>query len=168
MSAVMLTQTRVKEVLRYEPESGKFFWLVQPGKRSDLLGKHAGTAHNRGYRAIVIDGVKYAEHRLAWFYVYGEFPKEQLDHINRNRTDNRITNLREATRSQNMANSNSKKNKLKGAFWNKQTQRWMALINLGSFDTAEEAHAAYCSAARIRHGEFFFRGIPVEPGVNAV
>lgn len=104
-------------------------------------------------------------HRLAWLYIYGEWPIDQLDHINRNTSDNRIENLREATQSQNNANRSANKSKkyspLKGVSFYPDSKRWTASIrinnknrHLGCFDTAEEAHAAYVAEADQVFGEF--------------
>jgi hypothetical protein len=162
----MLTQARLKEILEYNPDTGEFFWL-SPGNRIDLVGKPAGWMHWKGYWRIEIDGKDYASHRLAWLYVYGCWPKNQLDHINRNKSDNRIKNLREATNGQNGANSKAKPShsKLKGAHWHSRDKKWFSHIwydgkkhFLGRFATAEEAHAAYCETAKKLHGEFFHSG----------
>jgi hypothetical protein len=94
-----LTAERLREILGYDPETGLFTRLVRTGRIR--AGEVAGTAHSRGYRSIVIDGRVYLSHRLAWLYVHGEWPPEQIDHINRNRADNRLVNLRAAKQSQN-------------------------------------------------------------------
>jgi hypothetical protein len=165
----MLTQARLQEVLHYEPETGEFVWLerLEEGARSDLVGEQAGCLHWKGYLNIMIDGKEYRAHRLAWLYMYGSFPKNQLDHINRDRVDNRIANLRLASNSQNGANSNAKPSfsGLKGAHWHSRDKKWFSAIyyngkkhHLGRFATAEEAHAAYCEAAEKMHGEFFWSG----------
>jgi len=157
----MLTQARLKEVLRYDRRTGDFYWLAQRGSRVDLVGKRAGSLNVPGYWVIVIDGKIHRAHRLAWLYVYGHFPKE-LDHKNRIKTDNRIANLREATRNKNLANQ--ARGSLKGAYqrengkWRAQMRRDNKLITLGTFDTAKAAHAAYCRAARKLYGEFFNKG----------
>ena len=161
----MLTRGRLKEVLDCDPEIGEFYWKEQPGSRSDLVGKRAGYNGPPGYRSIWIDGEGYLVHRLVWLYVHGKFPVDQIDHINMKRADNRIENLREATPSQNMQNKKARVG-LKGAQWNKRDRKWVAqaaLDNrkttyLGSFDTEEEAHAAYCEAAKKCYGEFFNAG----------
>ena len=112
-----------------------------------------------------IDGRRYLAHRLAWFYVYGEWPRKGLDHINRDRLDNRIANLREADHAQNVQNRgpmSNNKSGFKGVFFNpRHTQPWQAQItargqyfNLGRYATAEEAHEAYKEAAARLHGEF--------------
>jgi hypothetical protein len=124
----------------------------------------------------MIDRRKYQEHRLVWLYVYGAVPQAplEIDHINHDKTDNRIVNLREATRAQNIGNSKLQKGRtFKGAY--QRGDKWISifrqdgkLVWLGTFNTAEEAHAAYCKAAKEKFGEFFHSGIPEKPGVNAV
>ena len=96
-------------------------------------------------------------HRLAWFYTYGKWPNHEVDHINGNRLDNRIANLREATRSQNEFAAK----KGKGIRWEPKRKKWLARIgvnwkqiNLGRYATREEALAAYKKAAKEAFGEF--------------
>jgi len=88
----MLTQSQLKEILTYNPDTGIFTWLVASNGRI-RVGDIAGTTDN-GYVRIMIERTKYRAHRLAWLYVHGESPKEQIDHINHIRDDNRINNLR--------------------------------------------------------------------------
>ena len=103
----MITHERLLEILRYDPDSGHFFWRGAHG--NGLGGKRAGyTRKKNGYRGIRPDCVAYAEHRLAWFYMTGAWPERHIDHINRDVTDNRWANLREATSGQNNANMKAK------------------------------------------------------------
>jgi hypothetical protein len=162
----MLTQARLKEVLEYNSDTGEFFWLSSEN-RTDLLGKPAGWMHHKGYWDIEVDRKIYRAHRLAWLYEYGCWPKNQLDHINRNKSDNRIENLREATNGQNGANSKARPSysNLKGAHWHSRDKKWFShiwhngkRIWLGTFTTPEEAHAAYCETAKKLYGEFFHSG----------
>lgn len=159
----MLTQDRLRELLVYDPLSGEFTWLVNR-LGSGGAGSRAGAFDGQGYRQIGIDGRIYREHRLVWLYVHGHWPVADLDHINRNRSDSRLANLRPATRSQNSANSGPPRNNssgFKGVSLEKRSGRWHAYItvarrrqNLGRFDTAEAANAAYVAAAVRIHGEF--------------
>ena len=160
-----LTQELLKTVLHYNQKTGEFHWLVKPASRTHI-GDLAGCKETeRGYWVIGIAGKIYKAHRLAWLYVYGYLP-EYLDHKNRNRMDNRISNLREATKPQNGGNAYGRKEgKLKGAYWHKRAKRWTSHINikgkfvwLGQYATEEEAHAAYCKAAKVKFGEFFYSG----------
>lgn len=157
-----VTQTRLHELVHYDPSTGIFRWKKSRGgkARADSI---AGTAHERGYTSITIDCKPYLAHRLAWLYVHGHLPKE-VDHKNRDRSDNRIENLREATRSQNNANaraSTRSATKLRGVHFHSGAGRYRAQVtknrktkSLGYFDTPEEAHAAYIAAAKVVHGEF--------------
>jgi hypothetical protein len=158
-----LTQQRLKELLDYDLETGVFTWKV--GRKGTAKGDVAGCLHkDTGYLRIGIDYVDYMSHRLAWLYVYGAFPDETIDHIDRVRSNNSIANLRAATYSQNQANTSAyvtNKCGIKGIRFRKDIRRWQARIcmnrkqtNLGTFDTAEEARAAYKAAAEIYYGEF--------------
>lgn len=153
-------------LLRYEPTTGRFFRRTSGnGQRA---GDLAGSVNAHGYRHVMVLKRLYKEHRLAWFYVYGVWPTLDIDHINRDRSDNRICNLREATEAQNKYNSPAQRNnftKIKGVYLKKSTGRYHAAIrvkgrlrHLGSFDTAEAAAAEYRRVAAPVHGEFFFQG----------
>lgn len=152
-----LTADRLREVLRFDSATGEFYWLC-PTRRRIVQGAKAGTLRPDGYRRIRIDNKTYLAHRLAWLYVHGEFPASKLDHSNRNRDDNRLANLRTATDVQNSQNRVTRPpaSGLSGAV--AHGSRWQSHINaagkrthLGTFDTAEEAHAAYIAARRELH-----------------
>lgn len=154
----------LKHILSYDPEKGVFYWL-QPRPRIKV-GVIAGSLKKKtGYVSIEIDGKEYAAHRLAWFYITGKWPENQIDHKNRIRNDNSFSNLREATNGQNRANTqSSSKHGLKGVSLKKwlKDKPWEAritfekkVISLGCFATKEEAHEAYCKEARRLHGDFF-------------
>ncbi len=161
----MICHSRLLGLLSYDRETGKFTWLVRPRKNTPA-GSIAGSVKTNGYIKITINGRSFQAHRLAWFYMHGEWPPptEEMDHINRIRSDNRAVNLRVATRSQNKANSKRPAHNtsgFKGVSWNKVMSKWLAQIdvnrrniNLGYFDDPQEAHAAYCRAAAEYHGEF--------------
>jgi hypothetical protein len=156
-----LTYERLRELLLYDPDTGHFVWLVAPCNKV-VAGSRAGTAKSNGYRQLSIDGVKYREHIVAWFYVTGEWPPYDLDHRNGIRHENYFTNLRCATEWQNTLNRVVRRDNLcgfKGV--HKKGSRWRARITvngarlfLGSFNTPEEAHTAYCAAADVHFGEF--------------
>ena len=159
-----ITAEKLREVLRYDHATGEFWWLVRPSTRVDM-SKPAGTVlKDNGYRRIVIFQKRYRAHRLVWLYVYGKWPADQVDHINGDRLDNRLINLREATNTENSHNVGLKINNTsgyKGVCWHTATNKWVARIKingkrkyLGLFTHAEEAHAAYCEAADIYHKEF--------------
>ena len=158
----MITQKRLKEVLDYDAEKGVFRWKIST--RKIKVGKVAGTNKGNGYIGIQIDGKIYQAHRLAWLYVYGYFPKKDTDHINMIKSDNRINNLRESERWQNMGNikkfSNNKSG-YKGVCFYKRDGNWKAQIrangvlkHLGYFPTKELAADAYDKAATIGFEEF--------------
>lgn len=159
----LLTIERLKYLLEYK-ENGIFIWKNQPNSGGRKIGKRAGIQRPNGYRQLKIDGITYMEHRLVWFYHTMSWPKHQIDHINGKRCDNRIENLRKATYQQNRRNSitnRDNKSGFKGVIWHKRDKKWMASIGtnkksifLGYFSTAEEAHNAYCVAAKKFFGEF--------------
>lgn len=158
----MLTQTRLKELLYYDSETGVWTWRVTHHRI--FTGDVAGSITNsHGYRSITIDQQSHLAHRLVFLYMTGEWPREDVDHQNLNREDNRWCNLREATRSENHANRRVRKDNrcgLKGVCLHKQSGLWMMQIKMNVekrtklFRTPEEAHAAYCAAAEKIHGEF--------------
>lgn len=124
--------------------------------------KPAGSFGPNGYRQMKLDGRTYIEHRVAWFFVHGRWPTEQLDHINGVRHDNRIANLRECNRYQNQQNNALKRTNTSGvlgASFSKVTGKWVAQIwanrkhyYLGNYDTKEEAGAVYLEAKARLHG----------------
>jgi hypothetical protein len=158
---IMLTQSDLKELLTFNPNTGIFNWI----KRNRNV---AGHRNCKGYVLIRIKGKRYRAHRLAWFYVNGDDPENLIDHINHITDDNRIINLRKATLSQNVRNQRiSAKNTsgLKGVCWNKKSKKWQSQIKvlgklkyLGVFTDKNEAHQAYCKAADDYHKEFANHG----------
>jgi hypothetical protein len=150
-----LTAATLRELVDYDPATGIFVWRATRSRAK--VGSVAGS-FNYGYRRIGINGQFYFAHRLAWLHVYGEWPSGELDHINLDKADNRLVNLRLANRSLNMANSpKSSRNTsgFKGVRRCKDCDRYAAevrvhgrTIHLGLFRTAEEAHAAYVAGAR--------------------
>lgn len=159
----MITAEELRRVLDYDQDTGIFRWLISAGSRAKI-GQIAGCRRSDGYWYIGVQGRFYLAHRLIWLYVRGKWPVDDIDHINMDRGDNRIANLREATRSQNMANSKLRRDSacgLKGVSFHKQHNRWRAQVrkdgrvhHLGYFNTAEEARAAREAAAQKYHGEF--------------
>ena len=162
-NAASVTLERLREVLRYEPETGHFFWLKRLSFRVQIGGK-AGSIRPDGYIEIGIDGESYLAHVLAWFYVTGEWPAKQVEHKDTVKSNNAWINLREATHGQNVTNSGVRKNNtsgFKGVSFVKDVGRWHARIMsdgqlhlLGYFDSPEEAHVAYAKKAAELHGEF--------------
>jgi len=156
-----LTHERLKKLLSYNPETGEWTRL------KSVKGQKAGTkvgciAH--GYEQICVDNKQYYAHRLAWFYVYGVWPDDQIDHRNVNRASNALENLRQANNAQNVKNRPAPRTNtsgVKGVYWNKNASKWMAAITangkrmyLGLFTDINEAAAVYAKAAELYHGEF--------------
>lgn len=159
----MLTQAELKSRLYYDHETGLFEHLtVNLGPNKSPAGH---LSKKNGYRRIRVNGHLYLAHHLAWLYVTGELPAVELDHRNGVRDDNRIGNLRRATRQQNIRNSTVRcdsKTGLKGVDYHKASRKWRARCwanekrhLIGYFDTPERASEAYQAFAREHHGEFF-------------
>ena len=174
-----ITHKYLLSILDYNPDTGVFVWRERPLKHfknqrawnifnSNFAGKIAGCIHKNGKRKgdvdIKIKNKSYQAHILAWFYFYKKWPKNQIDHNNRNSSDNSIKNLRQANNSQNQSNVGKKTNNKTGykgvtfhirdKIYQAHIQKNKKQIYLGKFNTAEEAHAAYCKAAQELHGEF--------------
>lgn len=162
-----LSAEELRDALDYNPETGVFARKGMRRVRHAQDSDRPGHLSSDGYRYIRVRSIRYLEHRLAWFYVYGRWPAE-LDHINRVRSDNRIGNLREATRSQNKANVALQSNNtsgVKGVLFDRANGKWMAYIqvdgkfkNLGRFELKEDAMAARVEAFRKTFGEFAHHG----------
>lgn len=162
---MVMEPAELRKLLRYEPETGKLYWLPRTagifadGDRivaqwnSRLAGKEAFTAVSKqGYRVSRIFNRGYYAHRVIWALHHGEWPKGEVDHINGDRSDNRISNLRNVSRAENCRNTaRSVRNKsgAVGVHWHKQTQKWHARIkrdgkttSLGLFFDFDDAVAA--------------------------
>lgn len=156
----MLTQSRLKELLDYDPDTGAFTWLISTNHKIKI-GAMAGTVMSRGYRRIGFDGQYYRAHRLAWLYVHGEWPKDQIDHINGDPSDNRLINLREAVNYENGQNRKKGFNNSSGFIgvsWHSASRKWNARIqinkkvkSLGYFGDADAAYSAYLAAKAEMH-----------------
>lgn len=155
-----LTAGRLRELMSYDKETGELTWRVSRG--SIKSRSTVGWKNGNGYFRTSVDGRDYYVHRLVWLYVYGAWPTDQIDHANAIRDDNRISNLREATRSENLGNQrraqSSNKTGLLGVSWRSANKKFCAHIDLngerttlGLFNTAEEAHQAYLKAKRELH-----------------
>jgi hypothetical protein len=163
------------ECFSYDPETGDLTWKERPREHfqnsrgwkisnAAYGGKIAGTKCNRKHRSVGINGRLYRLHRVALAMVYGEWPNDQIDHINLDRTDNRITNLRLATNGENSCNRGAQSNNkcgYKGVSYQKAAGKYEAKVSrvyLGLFPTAELAYAACCEARESLHGEFVNHG----------
>lgn len=159
----MLTAERLRQALDYSPETGFFCWRERLSCRI-RIGDVAGCIASDGYVRIRIDGVSYLGHRLAWLYVQGQWPAEQIDHVNGIKSDNRLRNLRPCSCIENAHNAPCHADNgvgLKGVTIERRTGRFFAricvnrrTIHLGTFSTTKEAAQAYDTAARHLHGEF--------------
>jgi hypothetical protein len=162
----IITAEQVRNLLDYDSENGGFTWRMRPVVNTyssrfnnRYAGEKAGSLNKKGYVVIDIAGCKQLLHRIVWLHQTGSMPTLHIDHINGNKSDNRIENLREATQAQNNCNT-SKRNRF-GKGVNKQGNKYSGQIRhegkyfyLGLFSTPEEAHAAYCAAATRLHGDF--------------
>lgn len=163
-----LTQERLMYLFNYDAETGVFTRKVRTSK-ANHVGDVAGCVRPNGYRGITVDGVSYLAHRLAWLYVHGEFPRLFMDHVNRNRDDNRISNLREATLSENSMNRGMQSNNTsgaKGVIWVEKEKRWHAECGVGNrkkvcktFANYEDALSYVLNAREYFHGEFANHGM---------
>ena len=166
----------LRKRLRYEPDTGKLFWLDHEGMppmwRSRWAGKETFTSKTKkGYLCGRVGDAFFYAHRIAWVMYYGEWPSDQIDHINGVRDDNRIINLRVVNNQENQRNSTMRRDNtsgITGVVWNKTNRNWRAtirvdsrLINLGSFITLEEAAAAR-KQADIKYGFTERHGTKVE------
>ena len=159
----MITKSELDENLSYDPKTGMFVWVSKRHKRRSKDG-FAGKKHRLGYRDVVINGVSYGAHRLAWLCVHGVMPESHIDHINGIKDDNRIENLREATEQQNQMNRKrcrANTSGVKGVCWIERCKRWeakfisnKARIFVGRFMSLDEAAAAISQARAMHHGEF--------------
>ena len=146
-----LTAEYLRSILHYDQETGIFTWKVRTSNNVKA-GDVAGCQNGAGYLLIRVQSRPYQAHRLAWLYMHGVWPKDQIDHINRNRSDNRISNLRDVSRKQNLQNSGKSSANTSGhtgVSWNKQNSKWQAVImhnykniHLGCYNTIEEALSA--------------------------
>lgn len=160
MADANLTAARLRECVHYDPETGAFTRKIRLAHRHQV-GDDAAHPMSHGYMRVAIDNKRYLAHRVAWLYMHGEWPRGDIDHIDGNRANNRISNLRDVDHSTNIQNiraakSNSR-SKLLGAFcnnfgtWYSRIKVKEKMIYLGTFPSAEKAHAAFLAAKREFH-----------------
>ena len=150
----MITQQRLHEILDYDPNTGEFRWKISTNHRIKI-GQIAGSGPSRKkarYSQIMIDGKLYMTHRLAWLFVYGQFPNKEIDHKDGNRLNNKINNLRELSSKENSQNKQrykSNKTGITGVWWIKEKKKWGSKISntiLGYYEDIWDAICARKSA----------------------
>lgn len=157
----MISKEYLISLINYNHDTGEFRW-IKTGKGRRLNGIAGTKSH--GYILITINGTRYPAHRLAWLYVHGSHPKDCIDHINGNRSDNRISNLRQATNMQNHWNTKLRSTNtsgVKGVNFHKKAQKWCAEVwtdgkknYLGLYEDIEEARRIVENFRKESHGEF--------------
>lgn len=160
MTARILTQDRLAELFSYNPDTGSVTRKITVGRRGPA-GKVVGCLTNKGYLSVRIDGNFYLLHRVIFMIAHGRMPIAQIDHINGNKIDNRICNLREANELQNSQNVKAHADSssgLLGVSWHEGHGKWRASIgidgshkHLGYFTSKEAGHQAYKSAKMLLH-----------------
>jgi hypothetical protein len=177
----MIDIDTLRTLLRYEPETGKLFWLPRTEaicgsehETSRWNTRYAGTPADRqihlGYARVKIARCRYLAHRVAWAIHTGAWPTKQIDHINGDRSDNRISNLREATHAENTRNKSSaagSSSKYLGVHWSQNAQKWKSgiwhdgkQIHLGTFSSDVDAARAYDAEALRLRGQFAKVNLP--------
>ncbi|MGJ0580565.1 HNH endonuclease [Xenorhabdus bovienii] len=159
----MISWQKLKSILTYDRNTGIFRWNLALSNRIKA-GAMAGYLNDLGYIRIMINGKNYAAHRLAWIYEYGYSPDNFIDHINGDKKDNRIVNLREATPYQNMHNlktPKTNKSGIKGVYWHKRDNKWAVQIqingkkiSLGYFRCINDAKKTIMDAREKYHANF--------------
>jgi hypothetical protein len=158
---IELTKEVVRDLFEYEPETGFLIRRKSAGTRSKI-GDAAGTHDKYGYRTVQIANKKYFVHRVVWLHVHGQIPVNVIDHINGIKDDNRLSNLRDVTSSENCQNlrkaKSHNKSGLQGVSWDFEKSKWRTQITidgrakfLGRFETKELAYECYLEAKRRLH-----------------
>ena len=160
-----MTPTEARELFDYDPESGDLRWKTRAA-RCVTVGAKAGTLKRDGYVQVTVKKKCYQAHRVAWTVVHGIWPGSDIDHMNGDRSDNRLANLRCVTREENMQNQrrahrSNKSSGILGVHFYARTGRWKATIYvngknrfLGYHATADEAATAYARAKEALHSGY--------------
>lgn len=161
------TSEELHKFFLYEAVSGKLYWRVNRGQRVKA-GDEAGSQHNKGYLAVEVEGVAYLVHRVIWCMIHGEWPEKFIDHEDLDKQNNRLHNLRQASRSGNNCNQAMRSDNtsgVKGVNWNTRQGKWIARvqvngkrIQVGCFDSLEDAEKAVQDARSKQHKEFANHG----------
>lgn len=156
----LLTPEKIRELFNYDAVTGILAWKIKPCS-SVRIGDAVGSLGGRGYLTTTFRGKQYGVHRLVFVWVHGHFPKDQIDHINHVRNDNRISNLREVSQSENSKNASLSKRNTSGFLgvgWSKECRKWSAnisvdgkLVHLGLFAHKQDAIDAR-QEARAKNG----------------
>jgi hypothetical protein len=161
MDGELVTYNEANALFSYEPETGVLRWKVRPSI-GVKVGDIAGTKHPSGYRMVKVFGRQYPTHRIAWLLSFGAFPQFQIDHINRNRADNRLCNLREATYATNAQNRDKPNRTGYAGVTKARSGKWQARVmtdgksrSIGVFDSPGDAHRAYAAAKRELHPFYY-------------
>ena len=162
-----MTKEELKDLLDYDPDTGKFYWVVAKS-RSIKVGDMAGTRHKQGYNQIRINGRLYLAHRLAWLYMTGNMPDSLIDHEDGDVSNNAWSNLRASSSLENNYNSKMQKSNtsgVKGVSWCNTHKRWVAKIGVGGksiligyFKDIGQAEVETRKAREKLHGEFANHG----------
>lgn len=157
-----VNQEELKQLLYYDEKIGRFIRVLSKGRAK--VGDIAGTLNQNGYRSVQVNGKPCQEHCLVWLYTYGAFPKGLIDHVDCDKSNNRLENLRESSNAENQRNRGKNSNNTsgyKGVVWCKRTRKWKAQIctdgktkSIGRCVSKEEAYHARCLAAKELHKEF--------------
>ena len=143
----IITQEQLKKLLDYDPETGFFKWKIANSYRikiGDVAGYINGS-DGSGYIIITVSNKPYGAHRLAWLYTHGKFPEDQIDHINKDKTDNRLVNLRAVSGKENARNKFIPTNNTSGhigVIWHAKNNRWIVKVSkvyYGSFECKPDA-----------------------------
>ena len=152
MAKQIISQERLREALDYNHATGVFTWNIKTARRIKI-GNVAGNLNVQQYLQVRIDNRVYLTHRLIWLYIYGRWPINQIDHVNRNRSDNRLCNLREATNMENSKNHSMRKDNMSGVTgvnWNAKNKTWNTRIHHDGKCFYQKTHASKRKAIAIR------------------